>query len=67
MSVRPNGVDFEQLEGNDEEIFQKQLALLRKHLLRDPRSLRSVFVADGVQAIAWEFQQEQLGAAFATT
>ena len=67
MSVRPNGVDLEQLEGNDEEIFQKQLALLRKHLLRDPRSLRSVFVADGVQAIAWEFQQEDLGAAFTTT
>jgi glutamate synthase (NADPH/NADH) small chain len=67
VSVRPNGVDFEQLEGNDEEIFQKQLALLRKHLLRDPRSLRSVFVADGVQAIAWEFQQEDLGAAFTST
>jgi glutamate synthase (NADPH/NADH) small chain len=67
VSVRPNGVDFGQLEGNDEEIFQKQLALLRKHLLSDPRSLRSVFVADGVQAIAWEFQQEDLGAAFTTT
>lgn len=67
MSARSNGVDFEQLEGNDEEIFQKQLALLRKHLLRDPRSLRGVFVADGVQAIAWEFQQEDLGAAFTTT
>ena len=67
MSVHPNGVDFEQLEGNDDEMFQKQLALLRKHLLRDPRSLRSVFVADGVQAIAWEFQQEELGPAFTTT
>ena len=67
MSVRPNGVDFGPLEGSDEEIFQKQLALLRKHLLRDPRSLRSVFVADGVQAIAWEFQQDDLGAAFTTT
>jgi len=67
VSARPPGVDFEQLEGSDEEIFQKQLSLLRKHLLRDPRSLRSVFVADGVQAIAWEFQQEDLGAAFTTT
>jgi len=67
VSVHPNGVDFEQLEGNDDEMFQKQLALLRKHLLRDPRSLRSVFVADGVQAIAWEFQQEELGPAFTTT
>jgi len=54
-------------QGDDNEVFQKQLSLLKKHLLRDPRSLRSVFVADGVQAIAWEFQQEELGAAFTTT
>jgi len=53
-------------QGDDNEVFQKQLSLLKKHLLRDPRSLRSVFVADGVQAIAWEFQQEELGAAFTT-
>ncbi|HEX9206835.1 MAG TPA: sulfide/dihydroorotate dehydrogenase-like FAD/NAD-binding protein [Steroidobacteraceae bacterium] len=59
--------EFDALEGNEEEVFQKQLALLRKHLLSDPRSLRSVFVADGVQAIAWEFQQEELGAAFTRT
>jgi len=53
--------------GDDNEVFQKQLSLLRKHLLSDPRSLRSVFVADGVQAIAWEFQQDELGPAFTTT
>ena len=68
MSVRPPARDdFEQHEGDDNEIFQKQLSLLRKHLLRDPRSLRSVFVADGVQAIAWEFQQEELGRGFTET
>ena len=39
-------------------------ALLRRHLLSDPRSLRSVFIEDGMQAIAWEFQQDELGAAF---
>ncbi len=53
--------------GDDNELFQAQLGLLRRHLLADPRSLRSVFVADGVQAIAWEFQQEQLGRAFTET
>jgi glutamate synthase (NADPH/NADH) small chain len=59
---------FEPLPGGDEEaVFQTQLALLRRHLLADPRSLRSVFVADGVQAIAWEFQQEALGAGFTRT
>ena len=46
------------------ELFQKQLALLKKRLLSDPRSLRTTFVADGVHAIAWEFQQEELGADF---
>ncbi|MEQ1690325.1 MAG: sulfide/dihydroorotate dehydrogenase-like FAD/NAD-binding protein [Gemmatimonas sp.] len=47
-----------------EDLFQKQVELLKKRLLTDPKSLRSMFVADGVQAIAWEFQQEELGAAF---
>jgi hypothetical protein len=46
------------------ELFQKQLTLLKKRLLGDPRSLRSTFVADGVRAIAWEFQQEELGSGF---
>jgi glutamate synthase (NADPH) small chain len=65
IPVAPRGRDeFDRLEGGDDEVFQKQLALLRRHLLADPRSLRSVFVADGVQAIAWEFQQEALGASF---
>jgi glutamate synthase (NADPH/NADH) small chain len=49
------------------ELFQKQLALLKKRLLGDPRSLRTTFVADGVHAIAWEFQQEELGAGFIKT
>jgi glutamate synthase (NADPH/NADH) small chain len=51
----------------DGAVFQTQLSLLRKRLLGDPKSLRSLFVADGVQAIAWEFQQEELGAAFTQT
>ncbi len=49
------------------ELFQKQLALLKKRLLGDPKSLRGTFVADGVRAIAWEFQQEELGAGFTKT
>ncbi len=49
------------------ELFQKQLTLLKKRLLGDPKSLRSTFVADGVKAIAWEFQQEELGEAFTKT
>ncbi|KAA5602056.1 sulfide/dihydroorotate dehydrogenase-like FAD/NAD-binding protein [Blastochloris sulfoviridis] len=49
------------------ELFNKQLDLLKKRLLGDPKSLRSMFVADGVTAIAWEFQQEELSAAFTRT
>jgi glutamate synthase (NADPH/NADH) small chain len=59
--------EFDAVGGDEDAVFQKQLALLRRHLLSDPRSLRSVFVADGVQAIAWEFQQPELGAAFTKT
>ena len=49
------------------ELFQKQLALLRKRLLQDPNAFRDMFVADGTQAIVWEFRQEELGAAFTRT
>jgi glutamate synthase (NADPH/NADH) small chain len=59
--------EFDAVGGDEDAVFQKQLALLRRHLLSDPRSLRSVFVADGVQAIAWEFQQPELGATFTKT
>lgn len=59
---------LEELEQSEAvELFQKQLDLLKRRLLGDPKSLRSMFVADGVQAIAWEFQQEELGAAFTRT
>ena len=49
------------------EVFQKQLGLLRKRLLNDPQSLRQVFVADGTQAIVWEFKQDKLGGNFTKT
>ncbi|NVO13458.1 MAG: sulfide/dihydroorotate dehydrogenase-like FAD/NAD-binding protein [Rhodoplanes sp.] len=59
---------LEELEHSEAvEIFQKQLDLLKKRLLGDPKSLRSMFVADGVQAIAWEFQQDALSPAFTKT
>ena len=49
------------------ELFQKQLDLLRRRLLADPGTFRDMFIADGVQAIVWEFQQEALGEAFTRT
>ena len=49
------------------DVFEKQFGLLRKRLLKDPKSLRQVFIDDGTRAIAWEFKQDQLGADFTKT
>jgi glutamate synthase (NADPH) small chain len=56
---------IEDLEGTEAfQVFQKQLQLLKKRLLNDPKSLRQVFIEDGTAAIAWEFKQPELGADF---
>jgi glutamate synthase (NADPH/NADH) small chain len=56
---------LEQLEHSAEvELFQSQLMLLRNRLLKSPQSFRSMFVAEGTQAIASEFQQDALGERF---
>ena len=49
------------------EIFHKQLDLLRRRLLADPQSFRQMFISEGMEAIAWEFQQEELSGAFTQT
>jgi glutamate synthase (NADPH/NADH) small chain len=60
--------ELEELESSEAfQVFQKQLTLLRKRLLNDPKSLRQMFIADGTQAIVWEFKQDELGAAFTKT
>ncbi len=47
--------------------FERQLDQLHKRLLKDPSALRQVFIDSGARAIAWEFQQERLGARFTRT
>ena len=60
--------ELEELESSEAlQVFKKQLGLLRKRLLSDPKSLRQVFVDDGTHAIVWEFKQDQLGADFTKT
>ncbi len=60
--------ELEELESSEAlHVFKKQLGLLRKRLLNDPKSLRQVFVDDGTHAIVWEFKQDQLGADFIKT
>jgi glutamate synthase (NADPH/NADH) small chain len=52
---------------DDLKLFQTQLALLRRRLLAEPDAFRQMFISDGMQAIAWEFQQQDLGARFTRT
>ncbi len=49
------------------DLFDKQLGLLRRRLESDPRSLRQMFLADGLGALAWEFNRDKLGADFIKT
>ena len=49
------------------ELFQKQLALLQKRLLQEPQSFRDIFISEGMHAIAWEFQQDELPEHFTKT
>jgi glutamate synthase (NADPH/NADH) small chain len=49
------------------ELFQKQLGLLQKRLVNDPQFFQQMFISEGTSAIAWEFQQDQLGEAFTHT
>ncbi len=53
------------LEGSEEvTAYQHRLALLQRRLLADPRAFRDLFVAEGMQAVAWEFRQSDLGPDF---
>lgn len=61
------GAPQSEAEKTGPEIFQKQLQLLRKRLLKNPQSLRQIFIEDGTVAIAWEFRQDELGGEFTKT
>ncbi|MGB4891819.1 MAG: NAD(P)-binding protein, partial [Propionicimonas sp.] len=44
--------------------FSNQLGLLERRLVADPRAFRELFTADGMEAVAWEFQQPELSSDF---
>ena len=46
---------------SEAEDLDLKLGVLRRRLEADPRAFRDVFIAEGMQAIAWEFQQGELG------
>jgi glutamate synthase (NADPH/NADH) small chain len=59
---------LQELERNeDAEVLDLQLGLLKKRLLADPQSFRQLFVSGGMEAVAWEFQQDELGGDFTKT
>jgi glutamate synthase (NADPH/NADH) small chain len=49
------------------ETFHSQMALLRRRLLSEPQAFRDMFIADGSNAMVWEFQQEELSPEFTRT
>jgi glutamate synthase (NADPH/NADH) small chain len=49
------------------ESYHHRLALLQRRLRHDPASFREVFVADGMNAVAWEFRQDDLAPDFTRT
>lgn len=49
------------------ESFGHQMDLLRRRLISEPRAFRGMFISDGMQAVAWEFQQPELGPEFVQT
>lgn len=55
----------EALEATEEvETFNRQLELLKRRLVAEPRAFREMFVTDGLQAVAWEFNQPELSKDF---
>jgi glutamate synthase (NADPH/NADH) small chain len=49
------------------ETYHKQLDLLRRRLLTEPQAFRDMFVADGANAVVWEFHQNEISPAFVRT
>jgi glutamate synthase (NADPH/NADH) small chain len=46
------------------ESYNHQVDLLKRRLTSEPRAFRDLFIADGMAAVAWEFQQPALGRDF---
>jgi glutamate synthase (NADPH/NADH) small chain len=49
------------------ESFNHQLDLLTRRLISQPRAFREMFISDGMAAVAWQFQQDELSKDFIET
>lgn len=59
---------LQELEHSDAvESYHRQLELLRRRLVSDPRAFREMFITDGIAAVVGEFRQDQLSPEFTRT
>ena len=66
--IESNEEKIAQLEQSEAvDLFQKQVGLLQKHLVSDPKFFQQIFINDGSNAITWEFQQDELSEKFTHT
>lgn len=47
--------------------FHHQMELLQRRLLNDPQAFRDIFISEGMNAVVWEFRQDELGEEFTNT
>ncbi|CCH75250.1 Sulfide dehydrogenase (Flavoprotein) subunit SudB / sulfide dehydrogenase (Flavoprotein) subunit SudA [Nostocoides australiense Ben110] len=46
------------------ESYNRQIELLKRRLIAEPATFRQMFIDDGMNAVMWEFSQDELGADF---
>ena len=67
-SLESTRSQLEALEQSDAVgAFHNQMELLKRRLLKEPQAFRDMFIADGANAIVWEFQQPELSENFIKT
>ena len=60
--------ELQELEESDSvQLFQRQVELLKRRLLNNPGAFQQIFMEEGMQAVAWEFQQDELSLEFTET
>ena len=60
--------EMHELEESDSvQLFQRQVELLKLGLLNNPGAFQKIFMEEGMQAVAWEFQQDELSLEFTET
>ena len=67
LSPHPEACAVEPGPLDETALFDTQVELLKRRLAADPAAFRDMFIAEGIEAIAWEFRQETLSGPFTET